>query len=225
MIVFTGMNIYLHANEITKLKTNTSTYLTLKSKIGSQEISGYELPLADNEFENQNIKNFSPDADGKPHITRLITLNDYYFYRLHTSVPNNANESLKKNILLGLNGTWLTNLQFRTNKDGMNQLALLPEWYRAYAPKGPTEVSYIKLPKGTEIYIGYAAPQKSTSGDLSPMQKRKKGTKGIKEIISIPTVANGGGVQILVPPKHYITHQEQLTLNEVLGTWPIKTGE
>lgn len=225
MIVFTGMCICLYANPITKVKTNTSTYLTLKSKIGSQEISGYELPLADNQFENQNIKNFSSGPDGKPHITRLITLKDYYFYRLHTSIPNNASESLKKNILLGLNGTWLTNLQFRTNKDGMNQLALLPEWYRAYAPKGPTEVSYIKLPKGTEIYIGYAAPQKSTSGDLSPMQKRKKGTQGIKETISIPTVASGGGIQILVPPKHYITHQVQLTLNEILGTWPIKTGD
>lgn len=225
IIAFVGISSYLHANDISKVKIYSSTYMILKSKTGSQEISGYELPLADNEFENQNIKNFSSGSDGKIHITRLLTLKDYYFYRLHTPVPNNASDTLKKSILLGRNGTWLTNLQFRTNKDGMNQLALLPEWYRAYAPKGPTEVSYIKIPKGTEIYIGNAAPQKSTSGDVSPKLKRKKGTRGIKEIIVIPTVATGGGVQILVPPKHYITHQDQLTLNDIMGNWSIKTGE
>lgn len=220
---------------IRSIENKAAITVTLPTKTSSQNLRGYELPLLDNEYEQRNKGNFK---DGR--IVRLITTEPIFLYRVYKGPPTNANDQLREQIILGFQGTWLTNMLFKDKKAAMAYLALLPEWYHQFGE--PDMVSLILVPKGTELYVGNAGPQTGGAQIIPtpPARKLRPTFKERKEVLKqekaqlkeersgraqkasdLRDYRLGGGVQILVPPKNFMG-QKQLDLSHVDFSEPLK---
>lgn len=226
--------IYVNKNPNNK----ANIHVTLPTKqSGPTIISGYSLPLLDNDYESKNRGNFEGNE-----MVRMVTTTKLYLSRVYKSPADHLNDNLKQKIILGFQGTWLTNEVFGDKSTAMKRLALLPEWYRVHGE--PDTVATIEVPVGTEIYVGVAGKQmgavekkdstSSNTAKKSNKQSRKDARKKDKSDRDAGYKKNtpkenqvqdfrlGGGAQILVPPKHYLTKKQQLTKENIIGIASIK---
>lgn len=170
-------------------------------------ITGIEVRLLDNAFEQRHRNNFQNGL-----MVRMITDKTFYLMRVHTDTSTITDPKIKELATLGTDGTYLTASFFTNAAEARQSLALLEEWYRHRG--GIAQYSIIEVPKGTEIYIGSASPQRSTE-----TLKRNPGKK-IRD--SKPQeIVLGGGVQILVPPVNMLG-KPQLSAHNVIETNNIK---
>ncbi len=179
---------------------------------GFDTLEGLLLPMAESTYEGQQIGKF------KEGWIRLVTTQAIRLNRVAGAPPKTADPGLKRNVLLGAGETFATNWHFRGLSDAMKSLALLPEWYKQFGV--PQLVVEILVPKGTEMYIGHAEEQK-TAEDNAALQVRTDGKKKRADK-KIYNVSAGGGIQLMIPRKAALTGGDQLGLDDILNTYPLK---
>ena len=177
---------------------------------GTQRLQGLELPLLNNDFEQRRSGDFSNG------MTRMISKDKVYLMRVHTKVDEKLPDNIKQIAYLGVDGTYLAAKFFKNAEQAKNYSALLTKWYTARG--GLAEYSLIEVPAGTEIYVGNAKTQIDTE-----TIKRNVGKKPRPDKVVTREIRLGGGVQLLIPVKNFLGHQ-QLSLTNVVSTHSLKTN-